>query len=62
VKNSNNGKEVVNKDVKLEAKSPNHSLFHCNKKHFLKNAEKKSYQIHTLIIENFLTLSLVSMV
>jgi hypothetical protein len=33
VKSSNSGKEVANKDRGLEAKSSNHSLFHCNKKH-----------------------------
>jgi hypothetical protein len=33
MKNSNKGKEVANKDVELEAKSPNHSLFHYSKKH-----------------------------
>jgi len=33
MKSSNSGKEVVNKDVELEAKSPNYSLFHCSKKH-----------------------------
>jgi hypothetical protein len=32
VKNSDSSKEVANKDVELEAKSPNHSLFHYNKK------------------------------
>jgi len=32
MKSSNSGKEVVNKDVELEAKSPNYSLFHCSKK------------------------------
>jgi hypothetical protein len=33
VKSFNSGKGVANKDVKFEAKSPNHSLFHCSKKH-----------------------------
>jgi hypothetical protein len=33
MKSLNNDKEVANKDVELETKSPYYSLFHCNKKH-----------------------------
>jgi hypothetical protein len=33
VKSFDSGKKIANKDVELEAKSPYHSLFHCNKKH-----------------------------
>jgi hypothetical protein len=33
VKSLNNDKEVANKEVELETKSPYYSLFHCNKKH-----------------------------
>jgi hypothetical protein len=41
VKSSNSSKKIANKDVELETKSPNHSLFHCNKKIHKRMQKKK---------------------